>query len=205
MPPSTPSPAPARRGRKRKPRLVELRITLADIEPPIWRRVRVPDTYTLHQLHRVIQLLFGWMDYHLYGFRVGERRFEAPDEEAEGEDSTAIRIADLGLGASARLTYTYDFGDNWVHEIAMEEIFVISPEDDDDERVLPLLMEGERAGPHEDSGRPSGYQDMIAALRDPSNPEHNLCRRWAGEYDPERFDVWMARNNLTLAAAWGAL
>jgi hypothetical protein len=44
--PANPPPALARRGRKRKPRL---RITLADIEPPIWRRVRVADTYTLHQ------------------------------------------------------------------------------------------------------------------------------------------------------------
>jgi hypothetical protein len=50
MPSDAPSPTPARRGRKPKPRLLELRITLADIEPPIWRRVRVPDAYTLHQL-----------------------------------------------------------------------------------------------------------------------------------------------------------
>jgi hypothetical protein len=92
-----PPPFPARRGRKRKPRLVELRITIAGTEPPVWRRVRMPDTCTLHQLHRIIQLLFGWMDYHLYGFRVGERRFEAPDDQAEGEDSTAVRLSDLAL------------------------------------------------------------------------------------------------------------
>jgi hypothetical protein len=104
MPSNAPSPAPARRGRRPKPRAVELRITLADIEPPIWRRVRVPDTYTLHQLHRVIQLLFGWLDYHLYEFRIGERRFEEPDEEAEGEDSTAVRLRDLALSTGARFT-----------------------------------------------------------------------------------------------------
>jgi hypothetical protein len=77
--PTQPSPRPpARRGPKPKPRLIELCITLADIEPPIWRRVRVPDAYTLDQLHRVIQLLFGWLDYHLYSFEVGERRLEPP-------------------------------------------------------------------------------------------------------------------------------
>lgn len=202
----TPPPRlPARRGRKPEPRLLELRITFADIEPPIWRLVRVPDTYTLHQLHRVIQLLFGWLDYHLYEFRIGEHRFEEPDEEAEGEDSTATLLRDLRLTAGARFTYTYDFGDNWVHEIEVKDIYIVTPREDDDERLLPRLYGGERAGPHEDSGGPSGYEEMVKALRDPDHPEHEFYRRWAGEYDPERFDVWMADNNVSLAAAWGAI
>lgn len=196
---------PARRGRKPKPRLVELRIALAEIDPPVWRLVRVPDTYTLDQLHRIVQLLFGWLDYHLYAFRVGERRFEAPDEEAEGEDSTAIRIGDLALGKGARFTYTYDFGDDWIHEMLVEDVYPFAPLDDDDERLLPLLVAGERAGPREDCGGPDGHQRLVDALRDPHHPEHKDYRRWAGGYDPERFDVWMARNNLTLAAAWGAI
>jgi hypothetical protein len=204
--PSTPPPHVfARRGRKPKPRAVELRITITDIEPPIWRHVRVPDTYTLHQLHRVIQLLFGWLDYHLYEFRIGKRRFEEPAEEAEGEDSTATLLRDLKLTAGARFTYTYDFGDNWVHEIVVKDLYIVTPLDEDDERLLPRLYGGERAGPHEDSGGPSGYQEMVDALHDPLHPEHGHFRRWAHVYDPERFDVWMARNNLTLAAAWGTI
>jgi hypothetical protein len=67
---------------------VELRLTLAGIEPPIWRYVRVPDAYTLHQLHRVIQLVFGWLDYHLYTFEVAGRR--SPDD--------ARREAWIGVG-----------------------------------------------------------------------------------------------------------
>jgi hypothetical protein len=205
MPSTSPLPVPARRGPKRKPRLVELRITLAEIEPPIWRRVRVPDAYTLDQLHQVIQLVFGWLDYHLYGFRVGERRFEAPDEEAEGEDSTVVRLRELALGKGARFTYTYDYGDNWVHEIEVENVYIMTPMDEDDERLLPMLYGGERAGPREDSGGPDGHQEMCEALRDPDHPDHGTYRRWANVYDPERFDVWMARNNLTLAAVWGAI
>jgi hypothetical protein len=153
--PSIPNPPPrppARRGRKPKPRALELRITLAEIEPPIWRYVRVPDTYTLHQLHRVIQFLFGWLDYHLYEFHIGEHRFEEPDEEAEGKDSTAIHLRDLALSKDARFTYTYDFGDNWVHEIVVENLYIVTPLDEDDECLLPQLYGGERAGPPEDCG-----------------------------------------------------
>lgn len=201
MPTDTRPRPPARRGRRRKPRLMELRITIAGIEPPIWRLVRMPDTYTLDQLHRVIQLLFGWLDYHLYAFRVGESRFEEPDEDAEGEDSTAVALRDLSLVKGAAFTYTYDFGDNWRHEIVVEDVYIITPQEDD-ERLLPMLLTGERAGPHEDSGGPGGYGDVVEALRDPAR---TLYRHWAGEYDPDRFDVWMTRNNLTLAAAWGAI
>lgn len=205
MPSKTPTRPPARRGPKPQPRLLELRISLADIEPPIWRHVRVPNTYTLEQLHRVIQLLFGWLDYHLYSFEVGERLIEPPYEEAEGEDSTTVRLADLGLEKGARFTYTYDFGDNWVHEIVVEDVHIFTPMDEEDERLLPEFHGGQRAGPPEDCGGPWGYGDMLEALRNPDHPEHEHYRLWAGEYDPELFDTRMARNNLLLAAVWGAI
>ena len=74
----------------------------------------MPDAYTLHQ---VIQMVFGWLDYHLYLFEIGERRFEEPLEDAEHEDATAVTLRDLRLTGGTRFTYTYDFGDNWVHGI----------------------------------------------------------------------------------------
>lgn len=200
---TAPDPTPARRGRRPKPRAIQLRVTLAETEPPIWRRVRVPDAYTLHQLHRVIQLVFGWLDHHLYAFTIGERRFEEPLEEAEDEDSTAVRLRDLALGRDASFTYTYDFGDHWVHEVIVEDVYIATPLDD--EPPLPFLYGGERAGPREDCGGPGAHREFCQAFRDPDHPEHRHDPRWANLYDPERFDLWMARNNLTLAAAWGAI
>lgn len=205
MPSNTLLRPAARRGRKPKPRLLELTITLAKIEPPIWRRIRVPDTYTLHQLHRVIQLLFGWLDYHLYAFKVGERRFEQPLEEAEDEDSTGVQLRDLALSKKARLLYTYDFGDNWVHEIVVNDTYTITPMDEYDERLLPKLYGGERAGPPEDCGGPHGYAEMLEALRDASHPEHADYRDWSNVFDPERFDLRMAANNLAVLGAWDAI
>ena len=45
-----------------------LRLTLRDIEPPIWREALVPAHLTLPQLHKVIQILFDWTDSHLWQF-----------------------------------------------------------------------------------------------------------------------------------------
>jgi hypothetical protein len=197
-------PAATVRGRSRTPRDLLLRVTIAGIDPAIWRLVLVPDSYTLHQLHRVLQLLFGWQDYHLYDFRIGERRFEAPDPEAEDEPSTRFRLRDLGFAPGDRFVYTYDFGDNWKHEIVVEEAGPAAPRPG--EPRLPELLGGERAGPHEDSGGRPGYADMMKALRNRRNAQHRMYRDWAGPlYDPERFDPWLAGQNLTLLAAWGAI
>jgi hypothetical protein len=200
----TPRSAAGNRSGSRVPHDIDLRVSIAGIEPAIWRLVRVPDAYTLHQLHRVFQLLFGWQDYHLYDFRIGERRFEAPDPEAEGEDSTRTRLRQLGLEAGSRFTYVYDYGDNWEHEIVVEAVHgvVLRPE----EPRFPIVIDGARAGPHEDSGGRWGYAEMVKALRNKRNPQHRTYRDWAGPtYDPERFDPWLAGQNLVLAAAWGAI
>ncbi|MFO8032764.1 MAG: plasmid pRiA4b ORF-3 family protein, partial [Desulfohalobiaceae bacterium] len=45
-------------------------IRLQEIEPPIWRRIQVPDTYTFWGLHVAIQDAMGWLDYHLHAFRL---------------------------------------------------------------------------------------------------------------------------------------
>jgi hypothetical protein len=46
-------------------RIARLRIELADISPPIWRRVEVPLDLTFKHLHDVIQAVMGWEDCHL--------------------------------------------------------------------------------------------------------------------------------------------
>lgn len=199
-------PPPSRSRRWRAQDLI-LTVTLREIEPPIWRRVRVPDRYTLHQLHRVIQLLFGWLDYHLYEFEIAGRRFSMPDTEEEpemaSEDATRSTLHDLELQKGAHLTYTYDFGDAWEHEIIVERALAGTSAPAD---ALPALLDGARAGPLEDAGGVSGYARLIEALRDPADPEHEEYRTWVGaDYDPERFDPWLANRMLVLVAAWDAI
>src|SRR5437763_15348235 len=112
----------ARRTDPARPRRFVLRATLRHIKPAIWREIAVSDSYSLLQLHRCIQLVFGWLDYHLFEFQISGRKFEAPDSEAEGERADLVRLRDLDLSSKASFLYIYDMGDYWEHEIVVRRI-----------------------------------------------------------------------------------
>lgn len=43
-----------------EPNAVQIKVTLDYIEPPIWRRLVVPLTTTLSELHHILQAAMGW-------------------------------------------------------------------------------------------------------------------------------------------------
>ncbi|MHB1018565.1 MAG: plasmid pRiA4b ORF-3 family protein [Coriobacteriia bacterium] len=181
-----------------------LRVSLTDIAPPIWRRVLVRADMNLHELHRTIQMLFQWYDYHLHRFDVGNRVFEAPDAEAEGEDSTKARLGRLGLRAGDAFSYTYDFGDDWVHIVEVEALETVT-----DQAWLPWVVDGARRAPPEDCGGPYRYSEVQGLLQRPIadlDDDDQETLEWLGEeFDPEEFSVAQARHDLMLASAWGVL
>jgi hypothetical protein len=181
-----------------------LRVTMREITPQIWRLLRVPDQFTLHQLHRTLQIAFSRLDYHLYAFEVGSRRFEAPDPESEAEDATGVLLGELNITSGSQFAYLYDFGDGWEHDITVEALLPMPSENGPD--WSPRLLDGGRAAPPEDAGGPPGFQRILAVLSDPAHPEHEEIRGWAGAtYDPEKFDPWAVDHALALAVAWGAV
>jgi hypothetical protein len=101
----------------------QLKITLTRVRPPVWRRVRLPATATLDELHRIIQIVFDWDDDHLHVFTVDRRRYADPffglEETA---DEFRARLGKLAPNAGAALTYVYDLGDHWEHRILVERI-----------------------------------------------------------------------------------
>ena len=88
--------------------------------PPIWRRVLVPATATLGDLHLVIQVLFGWDGDHLHVFQKGRKRYGDPFVNLEGTgDEEAVRVRDA-MVPGGTIAYTYDLGACWEHEITLE-------------------------------------------------------------------------------------
>jgi len=172
--------------------LLELHASLRDIDPPVWRRIRVPAEATFGVLHDVLQVVFDWDNDHLHDFEVGHIHFSAGDDDILVIDED---VAPLGavLRTGSKLLYRYDYGDDWQHDIKVERIV--------DGRAGPELvcLDGKRAAPPEDCGGPGGYEDKLAALADPEDDEHDAAEEWFGRgFDPERFDL--AGVNKRLAA-----
>jgi hypothetical protein len=166
---------------------VRLRVTLLDVEPPVWRELLVPGDFTFAQLHRVLQAAMGWEDYHLHEFDVGGIRVGMPSPEDKFfprdrllRDERKTCVGDM-LEGRRKFRYWYDFGDDWWHEIIVGKAAEAGS-------GAPRLLAGEGACPPEDCGGPYGYAELLQALADPKHPEHRELRQWAGDFDPQRFD-----------------
>jgi len=120
---------------------------------------------------------------------------------------TGIRIRDsrrTKLDATVwddwlKLTYEYDLGDSWMHQITIEKIERLTDESSfyDELWVTPRCLAGARACPPEDAGGISGYALLLEALQNPKHPEHEQMRQWAGAfYDPELFSVQQVNSAL---------
>jgi hypothetical protein len=102
--------------------VADLKVSLAGSRPPIWRRVRLPITATLGDLHHVIQVLFGWDGDHLHVFQAGRKQYSDPLMDLdETRDEEAIRLRDAMARDSGKISYTYDLGACWEHEITLEQ------------------------------------------------------------------------------------
>jgi len=54
-----------------RPNLIQAKVSLQDIDPPIWRRLLLSLDLNLAQLHEVVQAAFAWTDSHLHQFVIG--------------------------------------------------------------------------------------------------------------------------------------
>ncbi|WP_395160940.1 plasmid pRiA4b ORF-3 family protein [Ilumatobacter sp.] len=175
-------------------RVHQLKVTLGGVTPPIWRRIVVDGGETLSHLHSIIQAAFGWHDAHLYDFNIDGVRYGVPD----GDDWTPVKderrvSIDQAIGNGDRkIRYTYDFGDNWDHDVVLDKTISAA-----DIATVPDCIGGRRACPPEDCGGPWGYQELLDILADPSHPEHDERLEWTGgTIDPDAFDPAEFSGNL---------
>ena len=165
--------------------ILKLRITIPDIEPEIWREILIENDITFKKLHEIIQLSFGWTNSHLYNFDVNGILFSMPDKEFENNDlDVKNKITEFLIEKGQKAFYTYDFGDNWEHEIKIVDVLK-------KEKGIryPKCLDGRRNGPPEDCGGIPGYEDVIDALTGKDKSEYEDLLEWLGNYDPEKFDI----------------
>jgi hypothetical protein len=125
-------------------RICQLKITLKDVRPACWRRVLVPAGATLGNLHWIIQAAMRWDDDHLHGFTVGRNHYGDPGYDMTSEDG--ITVGGAFTRSRKTICYTYDFGDDWRHDIALETTL-----DANAGTTYPVCVAGNGSVPVEDS------------------------------------------------------
>jgi hypothetical protein len=164
-------PDPVVAGPREETVTFHLRVSLDDVEPPVWRRLDVASDLTLDDVHDALQRAMGWTNSHLHAFRrfdAVKGEFDTPFltgfEIAEGEDGIGedtVRLDQVLFAPGDRLEYAYDFGDGWDHTVLLDAELPRDP------GAPPVVCtDGARACPPEDCGGPWGYQQVLDLARD---------------------------------------
>ena len=144
-------------------------------KPPVWRRVLVPADFTFSGLLPPTQEALGWWNEPPYcsgntPYRrqptiaePNEDDWDEPDYNAR--EFTVGEFFGEGTGAQ-NLCYVYDFGDDWIHDITLEQVI-------DRESSHATCTAGKGACPEEDCGGIWGYEEM----------------KENGEFDPHNFHL----------------
>lgn len=166
---------------------LKLKITLS-LNPPIWRSVVVSAFISFADLHRVIQIAMGWTNSHLYSFEgknisIGEDTGDFSDygDAPKNQNVYKITLDQFFTKKGQKISYIYDFGDNWEHEIKLDKF--LTPKELSGQ--IPCCLDGEGACPQEDSGGMWGYVELLEILKDPNHPDYEEF----SEYYPDLLDI----------------
>ncbi|MDR0916279.1 MAG: plasmid pRiA4b ORF-3 family protein [Oscillospiraceae bacterium] len=172
-------------------RAFELLVTL-DLDIYIAkRRLIVPSNLSFTDLHSVLQSVFDWKNSHLYEYIAHPKKGESDVYLLANEDT--LDFIDNGvlmdghtlseyLPEYKSLTYIYDFGDYWEHEIELVRVI------DKHDAPSPYLLEAEGKSPPEDVGGVGGFIEFRKIMLDPNHPEHEDAKKWAGYWNAELSD-----------------
>ena len=170
-------------------RVYQIKVSLRDVSPPIWRRILVPHDIPLDQLHQVLQIVMGWTDSHLHEFTIDGVSYGDTSVDMDMNDDTknekSFNLHRVVPREKGKFRYLYDFGDSWEHELLVEKILPLEKG-----THYPACLTGKRACPPEDCGGTSGYEELLEALNDPAHPEHEAMFDWLpGDFASEKFDI----------------
>src|SRR5687768_15790980 len=125
----------------------QLKVSLREISPLIWRRLLVTSDTTVAHLHAILQTAMGWEDVHLHRFRIHGKEYGISRMGGLlfADDPDQVLLSDFRLRAGERFVYEYDMGDFWQHDLRLEHVRPLDPK-----KTYPVCIAGAGDCPPED-------------------------------------------------------
>jgi hypothetical protein len=168
----------------------QLKIQLKGSKPVISRTLVVMNTVNLADLHEILQIAMGWEMEHSYEFKNAELSFVPPwFEFADGAFYSDFgQLRDLLKNQDDKMTYVYDFGDWWEHQITLEKVLPAGRSN-----TPTQLLKAKGDCPPEDIGGIGSYNHLRAVLTDPTHQDHKkFCRKYkikSGTWDADFVEI----------------
>lgn len=184
--------------------LYQLKVTVRHSQPAIWRRLVIPAELPLSFLHKALQASFSWDNSHLHGFRHGRVSYGPVVSDTDEDDllsfagdfdrdEQAVALNEVLRKAKDKLTYEYDYGDSWEHEIVLEKLLPNT-----EGSLLIRCTDGKRAAPIDDCGGIYRFERLVEAYTDPKDTIYKEAHYWLGKnFDPDRVDLDAINKRLT--------
>ncbi len=117
-------------------KIVLTRMGFNEIKEEVSRTIEVEENHTLYDLHLDIQRAFNWDNAHMFSFYTGGILFDREHEYSGNPSGEHIvsgmgkpsksagttQIRDLVLTKNSTILYLFDYGDELIHEITVEEV-----------------------------------------------------------------------------------
>lgn len=91
----------------------------------VYRVIDISGEHSLDDLCRIILSSFDFIDEHLYEFCMDNRMYSDYSYQSDpegGEPSTRVKLDKLGLMIKQKFSLHYDFGDDWMFTIIVQNI-----------------------------------------------------------------------------------
>jgi Plasmid pRiA4b ORF-3-like protein len=151
----------------------QLKIEVAYIKEPVWRRVLVDGLIGLPDLNRVIQIAMGWNDAHKHQFIFGHKAFGHPiypDLNSMAEDWYCLATS---LVCDDKFSYLYGPFGGWRLNVTVEK--TLSRQEC---HSTPYLMDGAGAMPAESIKNLGRNQYLCTVMSDYDHPHYKNIKEW---------------------------
>jgi hypothetical protein len=171
--------------------IFQLKLTLTDSFPEIWRRVLVPDECTLGDLHYVISYAFGWFEDSEHEFSQGEVTYgpKGKGSAADREDEHKVFLTRLFRRPGHSMRYAYSLLDEWHVHVELEGEQAPVPRGH-----YPCCIAGNNDGPPDGVGGISRHNEVVKAFGNPESWKALLAEvGWPGwmqhGFEPTCLDI----------------